>query len=91
MSQTAKHIIFIGRVQGIGFRFTALDIANRYKLTGMVRNVPDGTVEMIAQGPSDDIADCIRDIKEAFEDYIRETKTEEVPPDPQYTNFKITF
>ena len=91
MSQTAKRIIFVGRVQGIGFRFTALDIANRYRLTGMVRNVPDGTVEMIAQGPSDDIADCIRDIKEAFEDYIRETKTEEVPPDPQYTNFKITF
>ncbi len=91
MSQTTKHIIFIGRVQGIGFRFTALDIANRYKLTGMVRNAPDGTVEMITQGPSDDVADCIRDIKEAFEGYIRETKTEEVPPDPKYTNFKIAF
>ena len=91
MNQTAKHIIFAGRVQGIGFRFTALDIANRYKLTGMVRNLPDGTVEMITQGPADDIADCIRDIKEAFEDYIRETKTEEIPPDPKYTNFKIAF
>ena len=91
MNQTAKHIIFTGRVQGIGFRFTALDIANRYRLTGLVRNLPDGTVEMITQGPADDIADCIRDIKEAFEGYIRETKTEEIPPDPQYTNFKIAF
>jgi len=91
MNQTAKHIIFTGRVQGIGFRFTALDIANRYRLTGLVRNAPDGTVEMITQGPADDIADCIRDIKEAFEGYIRETKTEEIPPDPQYTNFKIAF
>ena len=91
MSQTAKHIIFAGRVQGIGFRFTALDIANRYKLTGMVRNAPDGTVEMTAQGPPDNIADCIRDIKEAFEGYIRETKTEEIPPDPKYTGFKIAF
>ncbi len=91
MNQTAKHIIFTGRVQGIGFRFTALDIANRYRLTGLVRNLPEGTVEMITQGPSDDIADCIRDIKEAFEGYIRETKTEEIPPDPQYTNFKIAF
>ena len=91
MNQTAKHIIFTGQVQGIGFRFTALDIANRYRLTGMVRNLPDGTVEMIAQGPSDDVADCIRDIKEAFEGYIRETKTEEIPPDPKYTDFKITF
>ncbi len=91
MNQTAKHIIFTGRVQGIGFRFTALDIANRYRLTGLVRNLPEGTVEMIAQGPSDDIADCIRDIKEAFEGYIRETKTEEIPQDPKYTDFKITF
>ena len=91
MNQTAKHIIFTGQVQGIGFRFTALDIANRYKLTGLVRNLPDGTVEMIAQGPSEDVADCIRDIKEAFEGYIRETKTEEIPPDPKYTDFKITF
>ncbi len=91
MNQTAKHIIFTGRVQGIGFRFTALDIANRYRLTGLVRNLPDGTVEMVTQGPSDNIADCIRDIKEAFEGYIRETKTEEIPPDPKYTNFKIAF
>jgi len=91
MNQTAKHIIFTGRVQGIGFRFTALDIANRYRLTGLVRNAPDGTVEMITQGPADDIADCIRGIKEAFEGYIRETKTEEIPPDPKYTNFKIAF
>jgi acylphosphatase len=91
MNQTAKHIIFTGQVQGIGFRFTALDIANRYKLTGLVRNLPDGTVEMITQGPSEDVADCIRDIKEAFEGYIRETKTEEIPPDPKYTDFKITF
>ena len=91
MNQTAKHIIFTGQVQGIGFRFTALDIANRYKLTGLVRNLPDGTVEMVTQGPSDNIADCIRDIKEAFEGYIRETKTEEIPQDPKYTDFKITF
>jgi acylphosphatase len=91
MNQAAKHIIFTGQVQGIGFRFTALDIANRYKLTGLVRNLPDGTVEMITQGPSEDVADCIRDIKEAFEGYIRETKTEEIPPDPKYTDFKITF
>ena len=74
MNQAAKRITFKGRVQGIGFRFTALDIANRYKLTGLVRNLPDGTVEMIVQGPSEDIIDYLRDIKEAFGSYISETK-----------------
>jgi len=87
----AKHIIFIGRVQGVGFRFTAHRIADRCQLTGFVRNLSDGTVEMLAQGQTEDISDCIRDIEETFPDYIRETKIEEIPHDPRYTNFKITF
>jgi len=87
----AKHVIFNGRVQGVGFRFTALNVATRYQLTGLVRNLPDGAVEMIAQGPCDDIDDCVRDIKESFGGYIRETKIEEVPCDPECTDFKITF
>ncbi len=91
MNQAAKRIIFKGRVQGVGFRFTALDIANRYNLTGRVCNLLDGTVEMIAQGPSEDIGDCLRDIKEAFAGYIRETIIEEIPLNSRYTDFKIAF
>ena len=88
---TARHIIFTGRVQGVGFRFTALDIAERYRLTGLVRNLPDGTVEMLAQGTAQTIADCLRDIQETFAGYIKKTRIEEIPPDPQYEDFKITF
>ena len=91
MAQTAKHIIFSGRVQGIGFRFTAFNIANQYQLTGFVRNLPDGTVEMLAQGSPDDIEDCIRDIQESFTGYITETTIEEAAPNPQHKTFKITF
>ena len=87
----AKRIIFRGRVQGVGFRFTAHRIADRHELTGFVRNVPDGSVEMVAQGRSEDIEDCIRDIKESFAGYIRETEIEEAAADPRYTEFKITF
>ena len=88
---TAKHIIFRGRVQGVGFRFTSFHAANRHKLTGFVRNLPDGTVEMLAQGSGEDINDCIRDLEDSFLTYITETKIEEVPPEPQYKEFKITF
>ena len=87
----AKHIIFAGRVQGVGFRFTAHRMANRHQLTGFVRNLPDGTVEMLAQGPAEDIDDCVQDIKEDFAGYLREAKIQEIPPDPRYTDFKITF
>ena len=91
MSITAKHLIFIGRVQGIGFRFTALNTANRCNLTGLVRNLPDGSVEMIAQGIAEDIDNCVRDIQESFTGCINQTKVEELPPNPEYKNFKITF
>ncbi len=87
----AKSIIFTGRVQGVGFRFTARRAANRRQLTGFVRNVPDGTVEMLAQGRSEDIDDCIQDLKEYFAGYLKETRIEEIPPDPRYTDFQITF
>lgn len=91
MDHIAKHIIFTGRVQGIGFRFTALNIASRYALTGHVRNLTDGTVEMIAQGPPDDIDSCVADIKDSLEDYVTDTKVNEIPLSPQYKDFKITF
>jgi acylphosphatase len=91
MNQIAKHIIFVGQVQGVGFRFTAFNIANHRQLTGFVRNLPDGTVEMLAQGPAQIIDDCIQDIKERFSSYIRETKIKEIPFNPQYEDFKITF
>ncbi|MHC4477548.1 MAG: acylphosphatase [Planctomycetota bacterium] len=87
----AKHIIFVGRVQGVGFRFTAHRIAERHGLTGWVRNLHDGTVEMLAQGADQDIAECIGDIQESFAGYIRETKIEQIPLDPQHKEFRITF
>jgi len=91
MSQVAKHIIFVGRVQGVGFRFTAYHIANHHQLTGFVRNVPDGTVEMLAQGHPESIDNCIQDIKASFAGYIRETRVEEIYSDPRYKDFRITF
>ena len=91
MSQTAKHIIFTGRVQGVGFRFTAFHIANRCELTGFVRNAHDGTVEMFVQGPAETIDDCILDIQEEFAGYLGETKIQECPVNPKYEDFKITF
>ena len=91
MPNDAVHMIAHGRVQGVGFRFTVLRIADHYRLTGWVRNVSDGSVQMMAQGPAGDIDGCVRDIKESFAGCIRETKMEEVSANPQYKDFKITF
>lgn len=91
MSNIAKHITFKGRVQGVGFRFTAHGIARRCGITGMVRNLPNGTVEMTAQGHPDDVNDCIRDLQETFNSNIRDTKITDIPYNPRYNDFRISY
>ena len=91
MVTIAKKVIFSGRVQGVGFRFTAQRIALRYELVGFVRNMPGGQVQMFAQGLADDIDDCLRDISESFAGYIKDTKIEDVPVNDEHTEFEITF
>ncbi len=44
------HLIYHGRVQRVGFRVTAQQIARDYDITGYVRNLSDGSVELVAQG-----------------------------------------
>ena len=91
MDVMAKHIVFSGRVQGVGFRFTALNIANRYKLKGFVKNLPDGDVEMLAQGTAEMIDDCIRDLQDSFVGTISHIDIEEATLNPKLTDFRITF
>ena len=53
MEVTRKHVIFTGRVQGVNFRKTSMKEATKLGLTGWVRNLEDGTVEMEVQGPEE--------------------------------------
>lgn len=50
MSEVRKRIVFYGRVQGVGFRYTAKYLARSLELTGWVKNDWDGTVTMEVQG-----------------------------------------
>jgi len=91
MAKIARHVLFKGSVQGVGFRFTALNIANRYDLKGYVRNKAGGEVEFVAQGPPDDVEACIQDVKKSFKNSITDVKVEEIPLSKKYETFKITF
>ncbi|MCH5334142.1 MAG: acylphosphatase [Agathobacter sp.] len=54
-----KHIFFYGRVQGVGFRYYSVNKARQLGLTGWVRNLGDGSVEMEVQGPEEKIDELI--------------------------------
>jgi acylphosphatase len=44
------HIFYAGQVQGVGFRYTARTLATGFEITGIIRNLPDGRVELVAEG-----------------------------------------
>ena len=48
-------VFYSGRVQGVGFRYQTRQLAAGYELTGTVRNLPDGRVELIAEGAEDEL------------------------------------
>lgn len=50
------YIVFKGRVQGVGFRFTAQRLATEFGLTGWVRNLPNGDVDCEVQGSPEKVA-----------------------------------
>ncbi len=88
-AKIAKHIFFSGQVQGVGFRFTAHRIAMRYGLVGYVRNIPDGRVEVLAQGRGRDIDDFVQDIQETFS--VSDVGIKDAPVGTKFIDFKITF
>jgi len=50
MSRRRLHILYSGQVQGVGFRYQARQVSAGYEVTGRVRNLPDGRVELVAEG-----------------------------------------
>ena len=64
-----KHFFFSGRVQGVGFRYQSAYYARRLGLTGWVRNLSDGRVEMEVQGKESVIAQLVLELKNTS--YIR--------------------
>jgi acylphosphatase len=64
MNRKRMQILYTGNVQGVGFRYSVRSVATGFEVTGAVRNLPDGRVELIAEGARDEL--------EAFRQAIRE-------------------
>ena len=62
---TGRHVFFEGRVQGVGFRWTVKNLARGYEVTGWVKNLPDGRVEMQVSGETDEVDAFIEAIGES--------------------------
>lgn len=58
-------VFYSGRVQGVGFRYTVRSAATGFEVTGTVRNLPDGRVELIAEGARDELTAFALAIRES--------------------------
>lgn len=79
MSEIRKHFVFHGRVQGVGFRYTAKYLAQSLELTGWVRNEWDGTVSMEVQGREALINKLLKGLNQGHFIQIEWTDTKEIP------------
>ncbi len=74
MAVARAHVIFSGFVQGVGFRYTTKMLASGYALTGWVRNLPDGTVEVEAQGDKEEVSTFVGRVRSEMERNITDVK-----------------
>jgi len=86
-----KHIFFTGRVQGVGFRYQSAAIACSMGLTGWVRNLSDGRVEMEVQGEEPKIARLILELKNTPYIHIDRAEAENIPCDESEKKFQTRF
>jgi acylphosphatase len=90
MAETHLAVVhFSGRVQGVGFRFATLQVAREFEVAGFVRNLPDGRVELEAEGRPEEVAAFIDAVAARMHGHIRQREeTTRVRP-AQHAGFAI--
>ena len=86
-----RHVMFSGRVQGVGFRYTCRQTAQGLGLGGWVRNLPDGRVEAVIQGPADALTEFVRQVSETTHGRVDDVQTTRLAAegDLEYQGFEI--
>jgi acylphosphatase len=76
----SKQVIYSGRVQGVGFRFTTRQIASGYEVNGWVKNLEDGRVELQAVGEADELEAFLAEILDSnLGSLIKEHEVRTIP------------
>jgi|SRR6516225_8085685 acylphosphatase len=86
----AKHVVYRGRVQGVGFRYTAKEAAQEFAVSGYVRNLPSGEVEVTVEGEESVVDAFLDQIASRMAGCIKDVNTKPVPP-TGYREFQIRY
>jgi len=92
MVKKRVQVYYSGRVQGVGFRFTAERIANQLELVGWVKNLEDGGVELVCEGEEPVVSELLDKIKNGImKSYIRNTRVSWNEATGEFNSFEIRF
>jgi acylphosphatase len=89
-SRRRMTVLYTGNVQGVGFRYTARTVAAGFEIVGRIRNLPDGSVELIAEGLTDELnayRSALRD--SGLAGFIKDERVEWDEAQHQFRNFEI--
>lgn len=86
-----REVHYSGTVQGVGFRYTTRRIAGHYDVTGFVRNLDDGRVQLVVEGTSGQLDAMIRDLDQAMERYIQNADVMSCDGTGEFAEFRIAF
>ncbi len=87
-----RRVVYSGRVQGVGFRATCRWLAGGFEVAGYVRNLPDGRVELLAEGEPAEIDGLLQAVQNEMGGFIREITSDlEQLGNPPLVGFRILF
>lgn len=81
---------FSGRVQGVGFRYTTRQVAKGYDVTGFVKNLNDGRVELQIEGAEKECRYFIEAVNDELDAFIKKTETSDGNRPRSFTTFSIS-
>ena len=81
--------LFSGNVQGVGFRYTARHVAAGHQVTGYVRNLDDGRVELVMEGPKGEMDAVLDGIRDALGRNISRTACDASPATGEFKVFEV--
>ncbi|MCH8149267.1 MAG: acylphosphatase [Planctomycetes bacterium] len=86
-----RTVYFTGRVQGVGFRYTACEVARSFGVVGVVKNLPDGRVQMVAEGEPGEVSRFQAAVADAMGGRISDVAGQDSPATGEFLSFSIAY